>query len=142
LDDALITGVLDVVASEPGGRTLVVDYKSDRLDGSDPAAVAARQYWIQRLIYGLAALRSGAETVEVVHLFLERPEEPVSATYGRDDIGTLERELLALAAGALRGEFPVSDEPSVSVCSGCPGEGGLCSWPLEMTRRPAADRLF
>ena len=28
------------------------------------------------------------------------------------------------------------------VCDGCPAEGGLCSWPLEMTRREAADRLF
>ena len=28
------------------------------------------------------------------------------------------------------------------VCEGCPAEGGLCSWPLEMTRREAADRLF
>jgi ATP-dependent exoDNAse (exonuclease V) beta subunit len=142
LDDALITGVLDVVANEPGGRTLVVDYKSDRLEGADPADVAARDYRIQRLIYALAALRAGADTTEVVHLFLERPQQPVSATYGRDDIGALERELLALAAGALRGEFSVTDDPCVSVCNGCPGEGGLCSWPLEMTRRQAPDRLF
>ncbi|HEY2436931.1 MAG TPA: PD-(D/E)XK nuclease family protein, partial [Solirubrobacteraceae bacterium] len=142
LEDALITGVLDVVASEPGGRTLVVDYKSDRLEGADPAAVAAREYRIQRLIYALAALRAGADTVEVVHLFLERPEHPVSASFGRDDIGALEGELLALAAGALRGDFSVTDEPCLSVCDGCPAEGGLCSWPLEMTRRQAADRLF
>jgi ATP-dependent helicase/nuclease subunit A len=142
LEDALIAGVLDVVAGEPGGRTLVVDYKSDRLEGADPAEVVTGEYRIQRLIYALAALRAGADTAEVVHLFLERPEQPVCATYGRDDIGALERELLALAAGALLGEFPVADEPCVSICNGCPGEGGLCSWPIEMTRRQAADRLF
>lgn len=140
LGDALITGVLDAVASEPLGRTLVVDYKSDRLEGADPAAVAEREYRIQRLIYALAALRAGAETVEVVHLFLERPEEPVSVTYGRGEIDSLERELLALAEGALRGDFTVTDQPSVSVCNGCPAEGGLCSWPLEMTRRERPDR--
>jgi ATP-dependent helicase/nuclease subunit A len=141
LGDALITGVLDAVANEPSGRTLVVDYKSDRLEGVDPAVVAEREYRIQRLIYALAALRAGAETVEVVHLFLERPEEPVSATYGRGEIEALERELMALAAGALQGDFAVTDEPCVSVCNGCPAEGGLCSWPLEMTRRERPDRV-
>ena len=139
LGDALITGVLDVVARESGGVTLVVDYKSDRLEGADPSAVAERDYRIQRLLYGLAALRAGARTVEVVHLFLERPEEPVSATYRPEQIETLERELLGLAAGALRGEFTVTDEPCFSVCHGCPAEGGLCSWPLEMTRRERPD---
>jgi hypothetical protein len=38
--------------------------------------------------------------------------------------------------------FTVTDAPQRSVCEGCPAEGGLCSWPLEMTRREAADRLF
>jgi hypothetical protein len=32
--------------------------------------------------------------------------------------------------------------PHRGLCSGCPAEGGLCSWPLEMTRREALDRLF
>ncbi len=139
LGDALITGVLDAVASEPGGRTLIVDYKSDRLEGADPAAVVDREYRVQRLLYALAGLRAGSQTVEVVHVFLERPEQPVSQTYGREETETLERELLRLAAGALRGEFTVTEEPCVQVCSGCPGEGGLCSWPLEMTRRERPD---
>ena len=33
-------------------------------------------YSTQRLVYALAALRPGAERVEVVHCFLERPDEP------------------------------------------------------------------
>ena len=40
----LIGGVFDVIAREPGGRTLVVDYKTDRLDGADPQALADRAY--------------------------------------------------------------------------------------------------
>ncbi len=135
LEDALITGVLDVVATEAGGTTLVVDYKSDRLEAADPADVVAREYAIQRLIYALAALRAGAASVEVVHLFLERPAEPVSANYWRRDMVALEGELLALAGGASSGEFPVSDKPCLALCAGCPGENGLCSWPPEMTRR-------
>jgi ATP-dependent helicase/nuclease subunit A len=139
VEDALITGVLDVVARELGGLTLIVDYKSDRLQGADPATVAEREYRIQRLVYVLAGLRAGAETVEVVHVFLERPEQPVSASYRRDQLPALEAELLALAAGALRGEFTVAEQPCVSLCNGCPAEGGLCSWPLEMTRRECPD---
>ncbi len=130
---ALITGALDVLAYERGDRALVVDYKTDRLGDASPAEVVEREYGTQRLIYALAALRSGAQEVEVAHVFLERPNEPVTATYA--DQAALERELEALAAHVVAGAFPVADEPWAGLCSGCPGEGGLCSWPLEMTTR-------
>jgi hypothetical protein len=135
--DVLITGVLDAVATEPDGSTLIVDYKSDRLEGADPREVVMAAYGVQRLIYALAALRDGAPAVEVVHVFLERPDEPVSATF--TDPGTLEHELSELAGRALGEEFLVAAEPWQGVCSGCPGEGGLCSWPLEMTRREVSE---
>ena len=130
---ALVTGALDLVARERDDTVLVVDYKTDRLDELDPADVVARAYRTQQVVYALAALRAGATTVEVIHVFLERPDQPVTARF--TDRAALERELEALAGGVLAGEFPVSDAPGVDVCNGCPGEGGLCSWPLEMTRR-------
>ena len=99
-------------------------------------------YLNQRLIYALAGLRAGADEVEVAHVFLEVPEQPVSATYVRGDAPELERELDTLAEGVLARRFTVTDTPRRSVCAGCPAEGGLCSWPLEMTRREAVDRLF
>ena len=138
----LIGGVFDVIAREPGGRTLVVDYKTDRLEGADPQALADSSYSTQRLVYALAALRAGATEVEVVHTFLERPQLPAVATFTRDQAPALETQLAALARGALAREFRVTDSPHRGVCDGCPAEGGLCSWPLEMTRREAADRLF
>jgi ATP-dependent exoDNAse (exonuclease V) beta subunit len=130
---ALVAGALDLVAGEEHGKVLVVDYKTDQLEGSDPAEVVARSYRTQQLVYALAALRAGASTVEVIHVFLERPEQPVTAHFS--DQSALERELESLAAGVLRQDYSVAREPSVAVCNGCPGEGGLCSWPLEMTRR-------
>jgi len=130
---ALVTGALDLVAREQDGNVLVVDYKTDRLDGADPAELVARAYRTQQLVYALAALRAGATTVEVIHVFLERPDHPVTARF--TDRSVLERELESLASGVLAGEFPVAETPGVDVCNGCPGEGGLCSWPLEMTRR-------
>jgi ATP-dependent exoDNAse (exonuclease V) beta subunit len=138
----LITGAFDVVAREPGGGLLVVDYKSDKLEGADPGRLVQLQYRIQRLIYALAAIRSGAETVEVAHVFLERPREPVVAAFAPRARSELERQIADLAGGVERQEFSVSEEPWAGLCSGCPGEGGLCSWPLDLTRRPAADRLF
>ena len=75
----LIGGVFDVIAREPGGLTLVVDYKTDRLDGADPPDAGRPAYGTQRLVYALAALRGGAERVEVVHTFLELPQRPAVA---------------------------------------------------------------
>jgi hypothetical protein len=87
-------------------------------------------------------LKAGAEDVEVVHTFLELPGRPAVACFTRDQLPALEAALGALAGGVLRREFTVTEAPHRGVCDGCPAEGGLCSWPLEMTRREASDRLF
>jgi len=137
----VVDGFLDVLAHEGRGM-VVVDYKSDRLAGADPAAVVAQEYAIQRLVYALAALKGGAEKVEVVHTFLELPERPVSAAYAGADAGALERELSGLADGVLQRRFTVSQTPHRALCHGCPGEAGLCSWPRELTRRERVDTLF
>jgi len=140
--DVLITGALDVLAREPGGGMLVVDYKSDRLEGAAPDDVVARDYATQRTIYALAVLRRGAARLEVVHAFLEAPDRPVVAAFTQADAPALERELAALARGPLGRRFAVSEAPHRALCGGCPAEGGLCSWPLALTRREAPDRLF
>lgn len=141
LGQTLITGVLDVLAREHGGRALVVDYKTDHLEGAPPEEVARSSYGTQRLIYALASLRDGAEQVEVAHVFLERPGEPVFAQFGRDQIPALEDALAGLVRRVQEGVFSVSEQPHRGLCGGCPAEGGLCSWPLSMTRREAPGRL-
>ena len=55
----LVNGFVDVYAEEPD-RVLIVDYKTDSLEGTDPESLCDAQYSIQRLIYALAALRAGA----------------------------------------------------------------------------------
>jgi ATP-dependent helicase/nuclease subunit A len=140
--EPLVVGAIDVLAREPASRLLVVDYKSDRLLGADPASLVATQYGIQRLIYALAALRSGAEAVEVAYCFLEAPEAPVLETYDRSRIGDLEAALAARSRPLLARQFTVSAAPHHALCSGCPAEGGLCSWPLQMTQRQSPDTLF
>jgi len=142
LAQTLITGVLDLIARERPGQAVVVDYKTDRLEGAEPAAIVPGRYGTQRLVYALAALREGAREVEVVHVFLDRPEAPAVYRAGEADRRRLEAELGDVVGGLLAGSYRVTESPHRGVCSGCPAEGGLCSWPLEMTRREAVDRLF
>jgi ATP-dependent exoDNAse (exonuclease V) beta subunit len=141
-DGPLMTGVLDVLGREAGGSALVVDYKSDRVTGVDLAELTRTAYGTQRLVYALAALHSGATRVEVVHCFLDRSEEPVSVIYEVDQREPLQAELERMATGILESQFVVAADPHRSLCAGCAAEGGLCSWPLAMTRRETVDRLF
>ena len=128
----LVNGIVDVHATEPD-RTLILDYKSDRLEGRDPAEVVESGYDIQRTVYALAALHAQAPLVEVVYLFLERPDDPVSATFGAADLASLDARLRELAAPVAGGVFVPSASPNRALCGDCPGQPGLCSWPPERT---------
>jgi hypothetical protein len=127
---------VDLLAVEADGGALVVDYKTDAIGDADPERVVAAGYGVQRHVYALAALRSGAPRVDVVHLFLERPAEPASARYVQDDVAELERLVARRAAGLLAHEFPVAERAHRELCATCPGRGGLCSWPEERALEP------
>jgi ATP-dependent helicase/nuclease subunit A len=130
----LVNGVVDAYALDRGAETaLVVDYKSDPVSGVDLEAACNEKYGTQRLIYALAALRSGASSVEVVHCFLERADEPVSVAFASADLPRLEQELLALAGGVIDGRFEPTEKPHRELCATCPGLEALCSWPKERT---------
>ncbi len=136
LGDRLLTGVVDVLATERGDRHLVIDYKSDALaPGADLQSLVEERYDVQRRVYALAALRAGAAAVEVAHAFLERPDEPVSASFDAGDADRLESELLALAGPMLAGHYPVTAHPHRELCERCPGRRALCSHPEELTLR-------
>ena len=128
----LIDGIVDVHARE-GSGVLVVDYKSDRLDGGEPADRVEGAYAIQRLVYALAALRSGAARAEVAYCFLERPDDPVTSAYTEADVPALEDELRELTAGVSEGRFEPTAEPHRGLCADCPGRPALCSWDEERT---------
>ena len=132
----LVTGFIDVLAHEPDGTALVVDYKTDRLGEEPPEALVERAYTTQRMVYALAALQDGAARVEVAYALLERPDVPVSATFEAGDAPALADALLSLAGGVLAEEWPVAEEPHRELCGECPGRRTLCSWPEAMTLRP------
>lgn len=131
----LIAGVIDLLARERDGL-LVVDYKSDRVGAEvDLQELVGREYGVQRLIYALAVLRGGAAGVEVVHWFLERPDDPVSARFDAEDRDGLEAQLAARLGRARVDPFRVSATPHRGLCLTCPGRAGLCSWDEAYTLR-------
>jgi ATP-dependent helicase/nuclease subunit A len=131
----LLTGFVDVIAHEADGAALIVDYKSDHVGDADLHALVDASYATQRQVYALAALRAGVPAVEVAHVFLERPAEPVAARFTAADADVLEAELRAHAAPLLAGEYPVAEVPHRGLCATCPGRDSLCSYPPELTDR-------
>ncbi len=131
IGETVLRGSIDLLAEREGAPPLVVDYKTDRLGGTDPAERAAK-YEVQRSIYALATAQAlGTGSVEVAYVFLERAEQPVLSTL---DAAAIEagRERLATAIERIgAGDFPVApvEDRNWDLCRGCPALGPLCSGP-------------
>ena len=130
----LINGVVDVLADE-GARTLVVDWKSDALGELDPEELTRDHYATQRIIYALAALRAGAERVEVVHCYLERPDEPAVAVYEAADTEALERDCSRLRREWWMGASSPPRSRNSRYVRTVPGGRALCVHESELTLR-------
>ncbi len=142
-DAPLISGVIDLLAGEADGGQLILDYKSDRVgEDVDLEALVEREYGVQRLLYALAALRAGTDSVEIVHWFLERPQEPVSVRFQARERAELERGLASRIARAHARGFGVSAQPHRGLCLTCPGRAGLCSWGESETLRDRITPAF
>ena len=125
-DGVLLHGRLDVLHRE-GARALVLDYKTNSLAEGTADEIVEADYRLQRLVYALACFRAGAEEVEVVYHFLERPDAVVSRTFVQADMPELEAEL-SEAIGRIRlGEFVPT--PSEFTCAGCPALDVVCAGP-------------
>ena len=125
-DGVLLHGRLDAL-SLGGGQALVLDYKTNQLGDREPSDVVDEEYGLQRLVYALACLLAGAASVEVVYQFLERPEEPVSATYTQADRPALERDLSEAITRIRDADFRPT--PSEFACAGCPALDVVCAGP-------------
>lgn len=133
-DGVLLHGRLDVLHRD-GDRALVLDYKTNQLEDSTPEEVIEADYTLQRLVYAIACFRAGAEEVEVVYHFLERPDAVVSTTFARSELPELEAELSSAIAQIDAGEF--RPNPG-DVCNGCPALDLVCAGPRLPGARPQA----
>jgi ATP-dependent exoDNAse (exonuclease V) beta subunit len=132
-DGVLVHGFLDVLQMD-GKSALVVDYKTNWIGESSPEEIVEADYRLQRLVYALACFRAGAEEVEVIYTFLERPNEPVEVRFTLADVPELEDELSAAIARIQAGEFRPT--PSEFACAGCPALDLVCAGPR--LRQPPA----
>jgi hypothetical protein len=131
--DTVLRGSIDLLVERAGAPPLVIDYKTDRLDGSGPEEHAAH-YETQRSIYALAVAESlGALEVEVAYVFLERPEEPALTVLDSPAMEAGRKRLDTAITKIGQGEFPVApiEDRTWNLCRGCPALGRLCSGPPE-----------
>ena len=142
-DGVLLHGRIDVLHRH-GSRALVLDYKTNSLAEAplaapteeasppppahrEPEEIVAKDYRLQRLVYALACFRAGAEEVEVVYHFLERPDAVVTHCYKLEDVPALEAELSTAIATIQANDFrPTPDE---FVCADCPALDLVCAGP-------------
>jgi len=103
----------------------VLDYKTNSLAEGTPEEIVQADYRLQQLVYALACFRTGADEVEVLYHFLERPDAVVSTTFVRDDLTGLESELSAAIARINEGVFRPT--PSEFTCAGCPALDRVCA---------------
>jgi hypothetical protein len=125
-DGVLLHGRLDVLWRE-GPRALVLDYKTNTLAEGTPEEIVENDYRLQRLVYALACFRAGADEVEVVYHFLERPDAVVTSSFERIELPVLEEELSAAIRRIDAGEFVPT--PSEFNCAGCPALDLVCAGP-------------
>jgi ATP-dependent exoDNAse (exonuclease V) beta subunit len=125
-DGVLLHGYLDALHLD-GPRALVLDYKTNVIGESMPEEIVEEDYRLQRLVYALACFRAGAEEVEVVYHFLERPDAVASTTFTLAQVPELEAELSAGIARIHAGEFRPT--PSEFACSSCPALDLVCAGP-------------
>jgi ATP-dependent helicase/nuclease subunit A len=122
-DGVVLHGFIDVL--HLGERALVVDFKTNALEGESAEHVVEEDYRLQRLVYALACLRAGASEVEVVYQFLEQPDDPVVTVFTAADAPRLEEELSAAIASIRSGTFVPT--PSEWACSDCPALDVVCA---------------
>ncbi|HEX7256188.1 MAG TPA: PD-(D/E)XK nuclease family protein, partial [Gaiellaceae bacterium] len=116
---------LDVLHRD-GPRALVLDYKTNALEDKSPEEIIDESYTLQRLVYAIVCFRAGAEEVEVVYHFLERPDAVVSTTFDRSQLPELETQLSEAIGRIGAGDFrPTPGE----VCHGCPALDLVCAGP-------------
>ncbi len=132
-----IRGSIDLLVERPDGSILVVDYKTNRLEERTPEEVAAR-YRVQRDLYALAAAARGGP-VETAYVFLERPDEPVRASFGVAQLDAVRAGIEQLLGRLADGRFEVTDRPHRDLCLDCPARERLCSHETSAQLRDSPD---
>ena len=126
VDGVLFRGRFDLFGTAAGGGAVVVDFKTNRLGERTAQEIMDRSYDVQVTTYALAALRSGAPSVEVAYAFLERADAVAERGFAAADAPALETQLREAIEAIREGRFPARPGPH---CQECPALGMLCAGP-------------
>ena len=112
-----IRGFADLILdSEP---PMVLDYKTNRLDGRTPAQKMG-SYELQRDLYSLAVARSsGSGTVESAFVFLEEPNNPVLETFDAAGVADAEARVEDTLTDITEGRFFGGPQAVNKPCGQC-----------------------
>ncbi|MBJ7471089.1 MAG: UvrD-helicase domain-containing protein [Solirubrobacteraceae bacterium] len=135
----MIGGSIDAWTMTSADEALIVDYKTNAVaPGQDLSALTAEKYGLQQQVYALAALRSGARRVRIVHLYLRLAAGgAVESTWEASDEAALDRALAALVDAADGHGTPrPTDAPNAMICDRCQVKASLCRWSPIATERP------
>ena len=124
-DSVLLRGRLDVLWQD-GERALVVDYKSNALEGREPHEIVEAEYVLQRLVYALvcsapARTRSRSRTSSSSARRMSSPRRSRMVTPLSSRPSSPPR-----SRGYAQGTRPT---PSEFVCSDCPALDLVCAGP-------------
>ena len=124
VDGVLLRGRFDAFHQDAGGAALVVDYKTNRLGDRSPDQLVDRSYGHQVAIYALAALLSGAGSVEVAYAFLDRPDAVSVRSFTAADAERLQDGIRDSLVPIREGRFDARPGPH---CAECPALDLLCA---------------
>lgn len=125
VDGVLLSGAIDLQVREADGTLLVIDWKTHTL-AERTAGQVMTGYALQQAVYGLVALRGGAERVELRWVFAEALGDSQVRHVGRADSSELEAEIRDALGAIRRSDRPAPLDTVSSVCAGCPGLDAFC----------------
>jgi ATP-dependent helicase/nuclease subunit A len=126
VDGVLFRGRFDLFGGDADGGAVVVDFKTNRLGDRTAQEIMDASYGVQVTTYALAALRSGAPSVDVAYAFLERSDAVAERRFEAADAAGLEAQLREAIDAIRGGRFPARPGPH---CQECPALGLLCAGP-------------
>ncbi|MCO5315898.1 MAG: UvrD-helicase domain-containing protein [Solirubrobacterales bacterium] len=114
----MIRGYIDL-ALPSADPPLVLDYKTNRLDGSSPEE-KMETYTLQRDLYALGIARDRrVDSVGTAYVFLESPDRPVEVIYDRDRLAAASDQIERLVGEVARGRYLGGPEALHQPCGEC-----------------------
>ncbi len=118
LDDVIVRGFADLLVRDPV-RPMILDYKSNRLDGTSTRELMEK-YDLQRDLYALAVSKAlDVDEVETAFVFLRAPEDPVRDLFGRERLLQAEESIGALVSDIVEGRYLGGPEATRQPCGNC-----------------------